>query len=143
MMKPILYHLFRMVYATKKWFSRRFTTSGRGILLCLAASAVVGLNTKATMAYQAFTLLISLLVVAMISSRFFRYRFSLLSRYLEREPQDFLARPGVPAGDREFVKEQDVGRTNEVECVVDQLEHVIEIRTNILAVIGRKYAAHP
>jgi uncharacterized protein (DUF58 family) len=75
-MKRILYHLFRFVYTTKKWLTRRFTPSGRIVLLCLAVSAVIGLDTKQTMAYQAFTFLLAVLVIAMIYSLFFRYRFS-------------------------------------------------------------------
>ncbi|UCH23079.1 MAG: DUF58 domain-containing protein [Deltaproteobacteria bacterium] len=75
-MQRILHHLFRLIYVTKKWFTRRFTPGGRMILLCLAASAVVGLDTKSTMAYQAFAFLFAIVVIAMVSSMFFRYRFS-------------------------------------------------------------------
>ena len=71
-MKRFLYHIFRLTYNFKHWIVRRFTTSGRVVLLCLAASAVVGLDTKQTMAYQAFTFLLAIVVVAMVSSIFFR-----------------------------------------------------------------------
>jgi len=46
------------------------------VVLCLVISAVVGLDTKGTMAYQAFTFLLAILVIAMLSSLFFRLRFS-------------------------------------------------------------------
>jgi hypothetical protein len=75
-MKRILYNIFRLTYAAKKWFARRFTTGGRVVLLCLAASAVVGLDTKQTMAYQVFTFLLAIVVIAMVSSLFFRCRLS-------------------------------------------------------------------
>jgi hypothetical protein len=71
-MKRILYNIFRLTYAAKKWFVRRFTASGRVVLLCLAASVVVGLDTKQTMAYQAFTFLLAIVVIAMVFSLFFR-----------------------------------------------------------------------
>jgi hypothetical protein len=75
-MKRILYNIFRLTYAAKKWFVRRFTASGRVVLLCLAASAVVGLDTKQTMAYQAFTFLLAVVVVAIVFSLFFRCHLS-------------------------------------------------------------------
>ena len=69
-MKRFLYHIFRRTYNLKHWIVRRFTTSGRVVLLCLAVSAVVGLDTKQTMAYQAFAFLLAIVVVAMVSSLF-------------------------------------------------------------------------
>jgi len=74
-MKRGLYHLFRLFYTLKKWFTRRFTPSGRAAVLCLAVSAFVGLDTKGTLAYQVFTFLFAILTVAMITSIFFRYSF--------------------------------------------------------------------
>jgi uncharacterized protein (DUF58 family) len=82
-MKRILYHTFRLTYATKRWFARRFTASGRVVIICLAASAFVGLDTKQTMAYQAFTFLLAIVVIAMMSSLFFRCRLSV-TRILPR-----------------------------------------------------------
>jgi hypothetical protein len=75
-MKRFLYHIFRLTFNAKQWVLKRFTTSGRVVLLCLAASAVVGLDTKQTMAYQAFTFLSAIVAVAMVSSLFFRCRLS-------------------------------------------------------------------
>jgi len=76
MMRHIFYHLFRFTYVTQAWFTRRFTKTGRIIVFCLAVSAVVGLDTKGTMAYQAFTFLLAILVIAMLSGLFFRLHFS-------------------------------------------------------------------
>ena len=75
-MKRFLYHIFRRTHNANNWLARRFTPSGRVVLLCLAASAVVGLDTKQTMAYQAFTFLLAIVAVAMVSSLFFRCRVS-------------------------------------------------------------------
>lgn len=44
---------------------------------CLVASAVVGIDTKQTVAYKAFTFLLSLLGIAIFFSFFFRPRFAL------------------------------------------------------------------
>ncbi len=71
------------MYAFKKWRTRRFTPFGQAILIGLIVSAIVGLDTKQTMAYQAFTLLLSIVVIEMLSSLFFCIRFSV-TRILPR-----------------------------------------------------------
>lgn len=77
-MRRIFYHLFRFTYVTKTWFMRRFTKTGKMVVLCLVISAVVGLDTKGTMAYQAFTFLLSILAIAMLSGLFFRLHVSVI-----------------------------------------------------------------
>lgn len=71
----MLYLSFRFVYAVKHWITRRFTTAGWMVLGGLVASAVVGLDTNQTVAYQAFTFLLSLLVISMAGGLLFRARF--------------------------------------------------------------------
>jgi len=75
-MKRLLYHSFRIFYLLQNWRRRRFTDSGTIALIALASSAVVGLDTNKTMAYQVFAFLLSLFIIAMIFSLFFRARFS-------------------------------------------------------------------
>jgi uncharacterized protein (DUF58 family) len=53
------------------------------VVLCLVISAVVGLDTKGTMAYQAFTFLLAILVIAMLSGLFYRLRLSV-TRHMPR-----------------------------------------------------------
>jgi hypothetical protein len=74
-MKYLLYKIYRFTYIFKKWRARRLTKFGRAVLAGLIVSAIVGLDTKQTVAYQAFTLLVSVLAVEMVSSLFFRFRF--------------------------------------------------------------------
>jgi len=73
--KKILYFSFRIIYTTGRWIRRRFTRSGLLVLGGLAASAVVGLDTNQTMAYQAFTFLVSLLMISLAWGMLFRGRF--------------------------------------------------------------------
>ena len=75
-MRYLLYHTYRLMYAFRKWRIRRFTPAGRAVLMGLVFTAIVGLDTKQTMAYQAFTLLLSILATDMLTSLFFRLRFS-------------------------------------------------------------------
>ncbi len=80
MIKRFLYLSFRFVHAIKYWITRRFTTAGLLMLGGLVASAVVGLDTNQTVAYQAFTFLLSLLIVSMAWGMFFRARFRVRRR---------------------------------------------------------------
>jgi hypothetical protein len=75
-MKYFLYHTYRLMYSFRKWRTRQFTPVGQAVLAGLVLSAIVGLDTKQTMAYQAFTLLLAIVLIDMISSLFFRCRFS-------------------------------------------------------------------
>ncbi len=76
-MKPLPHRLFCFSYTVKQWLTRRFTTSGLGVLICLFIAAIVGIDTKRTMAYQIFTFLLSILIIAIIYSLRFRDRLSI------------------------------------------------------------------
>ena len=75
-MKNFRYRLFCFSYTVKQFLKRRFTNSGLAFLGCVVVSAIVGIDTKQTMAYQIFTFLLSILSVAIVSSLRFRYRFN-------------------------------------------------------------------
>jgi hypothetical protein len=76
MHKRIHYYAFRIFYILKNWFTRRFTRGGVFVLIGLVAAAIMGIDTKQTVTYQAFTLLSCLLLVSMVTSLFFRGSFS-------------------------------------------------------------------
>jgi len=77
MIKRFLYWSYRLFYVTKHFVTRRFTTGGQLVLFGLVASAIVGVDTKQTLAYQAFTFLLSLLIVSVAFSVRFHARFSV------------------------------------------------------------------
>jgi len=58
----------------------RFTRAGQLLLVAIVATGVLGIDTERTLAYQAFTLLASLILVAMLSSVFYRPRFRVRRR---------------------------------------------------------------
>lgn len=82
-MKNFRYRLFCFSHTVKEWLTRRFTGSGLAVFVCMFVSAIVGIDTKQTMAYQIFTFLLSILVLAMVYSLRFSLRFSA-SRSLPR-----------------------------------------------------------
>ena len=71
-MRRALYRAFRSTYALEQRIRRRLTRAGGLVVTGLGAAAVVGIDTNRSMAYQAFTFLLSLLAVSIASSAFFR-----------------------------------------------------------------------
>lgn len=64
-----LRHLaFRLNSALLRWLRRRWTPAGRLLLCALGASAVWGVDTSRSMAYQSFTLLLALALLALAGS---------------------------------------------------------------------------
>ena len=82
-MKNFRYRLFCFSHTVKEWLTRRFTSSGLAVFVCMVVSAIVGIDTKQTMAYQIFTFLVSILLLAMVYSLRFSLRFRA-SRSLPR-----------------------------------------------------------
>ncbi len=76
-MYRLLFISFRKFYAANQWMARRFTPAGRLMLGALIASAVVGIDTNRTLAYQAFTLFLALMLTAFLFVPFFRGRFAV------------------------------------------------------------------
>ena len=76
-MKRVLYPYLRLVSSIQYWMQRRFTKAGLLVLTGLVASAVLGLDTTRTMAYQAFTFLFCLLMVSLAFSLSFRARLAV------------------------------------------------------------------
>ena len=72
----VLYRLFILVYKIQRWLLSRFTPGGLGVLVCLFAALIIGLDTKQTMAYQILTFLLAILLIAIAFSFYFPYRFS-------------------------------------------------------------------
>ena len=72
-----LFYFFRLVYNFNSWLQKRFTTGGLFVMGGLLASAVVGIDTKQTVAYKVFTFLLSLISIAVVLSFFFRPRFAV------------------------------------------------------------------
>lgn len=75
-MKRFFYRIFHFTYALEQSRRIRLTTSGLIILLCLIISAILGLDTNQNLTYQIFTFLLSILIISIVSSRFFPFRFN-------------------------------------------------------------------
>lgn len=76
-MKRLLYKIYRAVSGLRYWAQRRLTHTGWLVLVGLALTAGMGLNTERSVTYQLFALLAGLLAAAAASLPFFRARLKL------------------------------------------------------------------
>jgi uncharacterized protein (DUF58 family) len=76
MLRRALYRTFRTLSRADSRGRRRFTRGGELAVGALSAAAVVGLDTNQTVAYQAFTFLLAVLVLALVGGFAFRLRFA-------------------------------------------------------------------
>ncbi len=75
-MKRFFFHNFQLIFNLGQWIRRRFTRAGSLVLGGLIAAGVFGIDTRQTLAYQLFSLLFILLLLAVINSWFLRIRFT-------------------------------------------------------------------
>jgi uncharacterized protein (DUF58 family) len=76
----ILYLLYRNYSSLRYWAHRRFTRAGLAVAGTLAVAAMFGPDTDNNVTYQAFTLLLALVLVAMAYSVSFGGQFTALRR---------------------------------------------------------------
>lgn len=72
-----LYLCYRLFSGARYRTLRRFTPAGLAVLGAFLIAGLMGMDTENAVAYQAFTLLLGLLVVAVLPTAFFRARFSV------------------------------------------------------------------
>src|SRR5688500_16874854 len=75
MLKRCLFRLYRSLSGLNFWFRQRFTAAGFLVLWGLVISAIVGLDTNFSLAYQIFWFLLCLLTVSIAFGLFSRARF--------------------------------------------------------------------
>ncbi len=81
-MKFFVYRLFYFIYGIQRKLSKQVTVSGMVVLLLLNAAALTG-DSSQSMNYQIFSFLLSLLLISLVYSLLFRYRF-IATRRLPR-----------------------------------------------------------
>lgn len=75
MIRKLLFHNFIFIYRGSHWLRQHLTSSGMLLLSALTAAAVFGLDTRQTLSYQIFALLLSIFILAMFSVIIFRGKF--------------------------------------------------------------------
>ena len=72
-----LFRYFRAVRRLTYWSREKLTRPGQLVAAALVASAMAGVDTNRTMAYQAFTFLCAFAAISFFSSRIFKARFKV------------------------------------------------------------------
>jgi uncharacterized protein (DUF58 family) len=70
----VWYRFYRLASWFKHWTWRRFTKTGLAVSWATLAAGLMGPDTESNLAYQGFTVLLSLLLFALVFSWFFRVR---------------------------------------------------------------------
>ena len=78
MIRKLLFHNFIIIYRISQWLRQHFTNTGALLLSGLVAAAVFGLDTRQTLSYQIFALLLSIFMLAMFSVLVFRAKFRVI-----------------------------------------------------------------
>ncbi len=81
MLQRLLFGNFRLVYRISRMLRNRFTINGLTVLTAAMMAGVFGFDTRQTLSFQIFSLLLSVLLISLLCSLFFRGRFSI-RRYL-------------------------------------------------------------
>lgn len=77
MIRRLLFGNFRFVYSFSRKLRSRFTSTGLMILAAIIMAGVFGFDTRQTLSFQIFSILLSVLFVSMFCSLFFRNRFDI------------------------------------------------------------------
>lgn len=80
----ILYRFYRIISSMRYWESRRFTRAGQVLMVGACVSALLGFDPENTVGYQAFALLLGMLLVAVLFRMGFKPSFAaerLLPRF--------------------------------------------------------------
>ncbi|MCP5424772.1 MAG: DUF58 domain-containing protein [Gammaproteobacteria bacterium] len=115
MLRSGLLRNFRRVYRIDGWFRTHLTPTGYLVSFATVTAAVIGVNPRLTLAVQIFSLLVSLLAVAIAWSLWFRPRLSI-HRVLPS-----MATAGEPLRYRLRVENRGKRRQREI-AVVDELQ---------------------
>jgi len=83
-MRRIIFRSFGIIHRFSQWSRKKLTSAGTLIFLGLIFSGVFGIDTRQTLSFQIFSLLLSLLLISFLFSLFFRGRFSI-----QRELPDY------------------------------------------------------
>ncbi len=75
-MTPLLYRLYHFSSAIQYKLKKRLTINGFVVLIFLLFSTALGLDSNQSMTYQIFSLLLAIVIVSIVASLLFRYRFN-------------------------------------------------------------------
>lgn len=76
-MRRIIFRSFSIIHRFSQWSRKKLTSAGTLIFMGIIFSAVFGVDTRQTLSFQIFSLLLSLLLISFLFSYFFRGRLTI------------------------------------------------------------------
>jgi uncharacterized protein (DUF58 family) len=76
-MRRIIFRSFSILHRISQWSRKKLTAAGTLIFIGIIFSGVFGADTRQTLSFQIFSLLLSLLLISFLFSLFFRGRFTI------------------------------------------------------------------
>lgn len=76
-MRKLIFRLFGVIHRLSQWSRKKFTSAGSLVLMGIIFAGVFGVDTRQTLSFQIFSLLLSLFLVSLLFSVFFRGRFTV------------------------------------------------------------------
>ncbi len=76
-MRRIIFRSFNTLHRLSQWSRKKLTSAGTLIFMGIIFSGVFGVDTRQTLSFQIFSLLLSLLLISFLFSLFFRGRFTI------------------------------------------------------------------
>ena len=129
-LRGFVFLCYRLLSSLGYWLTRRFTKPGYWLLGGLFATAMLGVDTEQSLAYQIFTFLLALLAVSLATSVMFRGRFAA-RRILPR-----FGTAGVPVSYQLVVE----NLTSQVQSSLLALENLADPRPTREEYIARQIA---
>ena len=83
MFRRLLFKNFKLFFLFSQQLRQRFTAYGLMMVIVMFAAGVFGLDTRATLSFQIFAIVLTLLITSMIYSLFFRGRFEVARKLPE------------------------------------------------------------
>ncbi len=76
-MRRFIFHNFRAIFAYTSWMQQHFTKAGSLIFASIIAAGIFGVDTRQTLSYQLFSILLMILLLSILSSFWFRIRLTV------------------------------------------------------------------
>ncbi len=76
-MRRMIFSLFGVIHRISQWSRKKFTSAGSLILMGIIFAGVFGVDTRQTLSFQIFALLLSLFMVSVFFSFYFRGKFTI------------------------------------------------------------------
>jgi uncharacterized protein (DUF58 family) len=118
MIRRIIFRSFSFIHRLSQWSRKKMTSAGTLVFMGIIFSAVFGVDTRQTLSFQIFSLLLSLLLLSFLFSLFFRGRFSMQRELPEYCTVGKTMQYRVNIKNESRFTQEDLNIVEELDCVM-------------------------